>query len=88
MDTTGRIGPDNPEDGAQDPALDQIPGREHMRKLLGATALACMAAMPVWAQGYFEGKNVTYIIATNPGGGYDAYGRLIGKYLEEALVAL
>lgn len=58
-----------------------------MRKLLGATALACMATMPVWAQGYFEGKTITYIIATNPGGGYDAYGRLIGKYLEEELGA-
>ena len=58
-----------------------------MRKTLAATALACLAALPGWAQGYFEGKTVTYIIATNPGGNYDAYGRLIGRHLEEELGA-
>ena len=58
-----------------------------MKKLIGAVALACLAALPVSAQGYFEGKTVTYIIATNPGGGYDAYGRLIGKHMEEKLGA-
>lgn len=56
-------------------------------RLIGAAALACLAALPVSAQGYFEGKTVTYIIATDPGGGYDAYGRLIGKYLEGKLGA-
>lgn len=58
-----------------------------LKKLIGAAALACLAALPVSAQGAFEGKTVTYIIATNPGGGYDAYGRLIGKYLEDKLGA-
>ncbi len=36
---------------------------------------------------YFEGKNVSYIVATNAGGGYDAYARLIGGYLEHYLNA-
>jgi len=36
---------------------------------------------------YYQGKNVTYIVATNAGGGYDAYARLIGGYLEEYLNA-
>lgn len=36
---------------------------------------------------FFEGKNLTYIVATNAGGGFDAYGRLIGKYMEEKLEA-
>ncbi len=58
-----------------------------MRKLLTATALACLVALPVSAQGFFEGKTVTYIIATNPGGNYDAYGRLIGRHLEKKLGA-
>ncbi len=58
-----------------------------MRKLLGAVALACLAALPVSAQGFYEGKTVTYIIATNPGGNYDAYGRLIGRHLEKKLGA-
>jgi len=50
-----------------------------MKNLLGAVTLACLAALPVSAQGFFEGKTITYIIATNPGGNYDAYGRLIGS---------
>lgn len=58
-----------------------------MRKYLAAVALACMAALPVSAQGFYEGKTVTYIIATNPGGNYDAYGRLIGRHLEKQLGA-
>ncbi len=57
------------------------------RLLTAAAALACLTAPPLWAQGFFEGKTVTYIIATNPGGGYDAYGRLIGRHLEEKLGA-
>ncbi|NNF24874.1 MAG: hypothetical protein HKN63_08745 [Rhodobacteraceae bacterium] len=58
-----------------------------MKHLLSAAALACLTALPVSAQGFFEGKTITYIIATNPGGGYDAYGRLIGRYLEDELGA-
>jgi len=36
---------------------------------------------------YYVGKNITYIVATNAGGGYDAYARLIGGYLEQELNA-
>ena len=36
---------------------------------------------------YYQGKNVSYIVATNAGGGYDAYARLIGGYLEKYLNA-
>ncbi|MBD3677895.1 MAG: hypothetical protein HUJ27_05760 [Rhodobacteraceae bacterium] len=58
-----------------------------MKKTLGAVTLACLTALPAWAEGFYEGKTVTYIIATNPGGNYDAYGRLIGRHLEEHLGA-
>lgn len=58
-----------------------------MRLVFTAVTLACLAAQPAWAAGYFEGKTVTYIIATNPGGNYDAYGRLIGRHLEKKLGA-
>jgi tripartite-type tricarboxylate transporter receptor subunit TctC len=34
---------------------------------------------------YFDGKTVTYIIATDPGGGYDTYGRIIARYMEKHL---
>jgi len=36
---------------------------------------------------FFKGKVITYIVATKPGGGYDTYARLIGKYLERHLGA-
>lgn len=58
-----------------------------MKKILTAVALATLLATPVFAQGTFEDKTITYIIATNPGGNYDAYGRLIGRYLQQELGA-
>lgn len=33
----------------------------------------------------FSGKTITYIVATGPGGGYDAYGRVIAHYLQKHL---
>jgi tripartite-type tricarboxylate transporter receptor subunit TctC len=32
---------------------------------------------------FYKGKTLTYIVATKPGGGYDAYARLIGKYMQK-----
>ncbi|APX89468.1 hypothetical protein BV394_06855 [Brevirhabdus pacifica] len=56
-----------------------------MKTLLTALAVASSLALPAWADGYFKGKTMTYIIATNPGGNYDAYARLIGRHLETRL---
>jgi tripartite-type tricarboxylate transporter receptor subunit TctC len=59
-----------------------------MKRMFAAAAIAvCIAPWAVQAEGYFEGKTITYIIATDPGGGYDTYGRLIGNYLEKHLKA-
>ncbi len=58
-----------------------------MKKLLATLLIASGLAMPAWAEGYFEGKTLTYIISTNPGGNYDAYARLIGRHLEAKLGA-
>ncbi len=33
--------------------------------------------------GFFKGKIITYYVATQPGGGYDVYARLIGKYMQQ-----
>ena len=33
----------------------------------------------------FEGETITYIVATQPGGGYDTYARLIARYMERHL---
>ncbi len=34
---------------------------------------------------FFSGKTVTYVIATDPGGGYDTYGRMISRYMQKHL---
>lgn len=34
---------------------------------------------------FYKGKILNYIVATKPGGGYDAYARLIGKYMQKYL---
>ena len=34
---------------------------------------------------FFNGKTVTYIVATSPGGGYDTYGRLVAEYMQKYL---
>ncbi|KMK65007.1 tripartite tricarboxylate transporter substrate binding protein [Puniceibacterium sp. IMCC21224] len=58
-----------------------------MKRILGAIALALTAAIPAGASEYFDGKTVTYIVSTNPGGNYDAYARLVGRYLGDKLGA-
>ncbi|WP_212524380.1 tripartite tricarboxylate transporter substrate-binding protein [Actibacterium sp. MT2.3-13A] len=58
-----------------------------MKKFMVAAVLLASSITPGWADGYFKGKTITYIIATNPGGNYDAYGRLIGRHLEGKLGA-
>lgn len=52
--------------------------------LVGIALLTGGAAQ---AQKFYDGKKITYIVATSPGGGYDTYARLIGKYLEKHLGA-
>ena len=58
-----------------------------MKRILFTAAIAAAIAGPAVSENYYEGKTITYIIATSPGGGYDAYGRLIGNYLGEQLGA-
>ena len=52
-----------------------------------APATASAPAAPAKPANPYAGKNVTYIVTTNAGGGYDAYARLIGKYLAKYLGA-
>jgi len=33
--------------------------------------------------GFYKGKVINYIVSTKPGGGYDAYARIIGKYMQK-----
>jgi tripartite-type tricarboxylate transporter receptor subunit TctC len=48
-----------------------------------ALATTLNAAAPNYD--YYKGKLVSYIVATKPGGGYDAYARLIGRYMQKNL---
>jgi tripartite-type tricarboxylate transporter receptor subunit TctC len=53
-----------------------------------ALAGACLLVTPAVAKTaaeYYQGKTVTYVVATSAGGGYDVYGRLIARYMEPAL---
>lgn len=62
-----------------------------LKRLLTAAlgALAAIAAASPHATAadadFYDGKTVTYIVATDPGGGYDTYGRLIARYMQKHL---
>ncbi len=48
--------------------------------LAGGAALAQAPAQDAVA-GFYRGRNVTLLIGSSPGGGYDLYGRLIARFL-------
>ena len=55
-------------------------------KLAAGVAVAAIVAGGASAQSdAFKGERITYIITTDPGGGYDTYGRLVAKYMEKHL---
>ena len=60
-----------------------------MRKMI--TAMLALALVAACAQesgeesDFYAGKNISYIVATNAGGGYDTYARLIAGYLQKYL---
>ncbi len=53
--------------------------------LLGAAALAPGQAQAQSAEAFFKGKRVTMVIPSGPGGGYDAYSRLLARHLDRNL---
>jgi tripartite-type tricarboxylate transporter receptor subunit TctC len=55
---------------------------------MASAALACvvaaLAAMPASAQGvadFYRGKQITFMVGSSPGGGYDAIARLVARHL-------
>jgi tripartite-type tricarboxylate transporter receptor subunit TctC len=61
-----------------------------MLKGIGAVCLVVLAGLLLSSlvmadSTLFDGKTITYIVATKPGGGYDTMGRLVAKYLEKHL---
>jgi tripartite-type tricarboxylate transporter receptor subunit TctC len=47
--------------------------------MIGSLALGLSGAAA--AEDYFKGKSIRIIVGTPPGGGYDAYGRLVARHL-------
>ena len=56
-------------------------------KALTVAAAFVLPAGAAYAQGaeYYNGKTVTYIVATAPGGNYDTYGRLVAEFMQRHL---
>ncbi len=60
-----------------------------MRKVLLLPLVAVLLASCAQDPGdegdgnFYDGRTIAYIVATDPGGGYDAYARLIGKYMQK-----
>lgn len=46
-----------------------------------AVAAMALAGMPAPAQNFYEGRTVSLIVGTDAGGGYDIYGRAVGRHL-------
>lgn len=54
----------------------------------GAIALLALGSGAASAQegaAFFDGKTVNYIVATDPGGGYDTNGRLVAEFMQKHL---
>lgn len=61
-----------------------------MNRILALTASLILLALGSIQQAgaqsnLFDGKTITYIVATKPGGGYDTMGRLVARFLEKHL---
>ena len=56
-----------------------------MRLVFGFIATLLMLAAPAVAQDSFTGRNVTLVIGFGTGGGYDAWGRIVGRHIARHL---
>ncbi len=63
-----------------------MPGKLRLVEFICAFALALTASLSSQASTeFFNGRTISYIIATSPGGGFDGYGRLVAQYMEKQL---
>lgn len=70
------------------PAMNHPLSAHRLVCLLAALAAGgCTHASPAAADAhaFFAGKTLTYIVATEAGGGYDTYGRLVSQYIGQQL---
>ena len=57
-----------------------------MKSIIGSTALLCglmglYNPAGVWAEDFYKGKTIRFIVGQAAGGGYDTYGRLIARHI-------
>ena len=50
--------------------------------LVVATLLSSCSKPAADSGNFYSGKTISYIVSTDPGGGYDTYARMIGNYLQ------
>jgi tripartite-type tricarboxylate transporter receptor subunit TctC len=60
------------------------------RKIVFISIVAALLLLPFFtnhavAKPFYEGKTIRLIVTTRPGGGYDFYGRLIGRFMQKHL---
>ncbi|HWE74273.1 MAG TPA: tripartite tricarboxylate transporter substrate-binding protein [Stellaceae bacterium] len=60
-------------------------GRVLCAALIGVMALWAAAARADAIDDFYKGRTVTVYIASGPGGGYDAYGRILAQYIVKHL---
>jgi tripartite-type tricarboxylate transporter receptor subunit TctC len=59
--------------------------RSMVRCLLATACLALLPLNAVAADNFYQGKTITFIIGSAPGGGYDTYSRLFANHIGEHL---
>src|SRR5262245_30782798 len=62
-------------------------GRIAIGILFSLVAMASSAAAQDSEQAFFSGKTVRFVVGFGPGGGYDAYARMLAPYLSKTLGA-
>ena len=58
--------------------------RRRCSALSGAVLVAGLLSNQAQAQGSYQGKTVTIVVGTDAGGGFDIYGRALGRHLAQA----
>jgi len=58
------------------------------KKMMLVSLISVLVLLPLfasYAKPFYQGKTMTLIVATRPGGGYDYYGRMTAKYMQKYL---
>jgi len=56
---------------------------KHSCKFILLAATLSIASSAVYGQSFYQDKTIRIIVSTGPGGGYDAYGRLLSRYMRK-----